>query len=305
MKIEKRIERLKNRTLKSFSPWLAYPHNVFHPIAVFTNFRTFAVIFREFFLIQFLEKFGILKIPVVHVDHPLDEKIPFIPQKIGVYLDFINLWVRPLEMMSERLGFVRSGKECKRWMRMFRGLYNFSAQIYHFRLTTTNRPDYEEMREFRQIHAIDPHYLCVPSLHISTLALAYGFYRRVFVEEHFTEDEISRWQPELYEGAVEIAETVLYVKQHSVNCVPAALYLVAANFADYFSADDARKFLDDMFKNPDGFSAETAEEVKNYMRDSFEGYLKKGAELPKERWYEPVREFLVEYEKGGKTEHIG
>jgi len=297
MKLEKRIERCKNRSIRSFNPWLAYVHHVFHPIAVFTNFRTFAVILKEFFFLQFFEKLHIIKIPVINVDHPLDEKIPFLPKKVGIYLDYINLWVRPLEMLAERLTFVQYGRACKRWMLLFRRLYKHAGEIYHFRLTTTNRPDYNEMREFRQIHAVDPHYLCVPSLHIATIALVFAFYRQIFKEEGFTQDEIERWQPEIYKGAIEIADAVLFVKQHSVNCIPAALYMVVSNYPEYFSEDDARKFLDDMFTNPNDFNDETkftlenAKEVKDFMKSRFEQYLVERKSC--ENWYEPVREFLI------------
>jgi hypothetical protein len=300
MKLEKRIEKCKGKALRDFNPLLAYFHHVFHPAAVFTNFKTFAIIIKEFFLLQFLEKFGIYKIPVVHVDHPLDKKVPFVPEKVTIYLDYINLWVRPLEMIAERLSFMQYGRACKKWMRMFRGLYLKAGEIYHFRLTTTDRPDYDEMREFRQIHALDPHFLCVPSLHIATVSLVYAFYRQLFIDEGFTQEEIDRWRPELYKGAIDIADSVLYVKQHSVNCIPAALYLVAVNYPEYFSEDDARKFLDDMFRNQKYFSEEDADEVRDFMKKTFEDYLEKGKKLPKESWSEPVKDFLSEYEKKQK-----
>lgn len=294
-KIERKIEKCKNKGLKDFNPWLAYVHHVFHPVAVFTNFRTFAVILRDFFFLQFFEKLHIFKIPVISVDHELDNKIPFIPKKVDIYLDFINLWVRPLEMLAERLCYWDYGKACKRWMRMFRNLYIQAGKIYYFRLTTTNRPDYNEMREFRQIHAVDPHYLCVPSLHIATISLVFGFYRKFFVENEFTQSEIAKWQTEIYNEAIQIADSVLYVKQHSVNCIPAALYMVVSNFEEYFSADDARKFLDDMFSNPQDFAEEDAKEVKDFMKNRFEKYLEEGKTC--ENWYEPVRNFLLSLEK--------
>ena len=301
MKLEKRIEKCSGKRLRDFNPLLAYVHHVFHPIAIFTNFRTFAVIIREFFLLQFLEKFRIIKIPVVNVEHELDKKVPFVPEKVSIYLDYINLWVRPLEMIAERLAFVNYGRACKKWMRMFRKLYLLAGEVYHFRLTTTNRPDYNEMREFRQIHALDPHFLCVPSLHIATVSLVYGFYRQLFIDENFTEEEIKRWQTELYQGAIDIADSVLYVKQHSVNCIPAALYLVAKNYPSFFSIDDARKFLDDMFRNQNFFAEEDADTVRNFMKQTFENYMNEGSKLPDENWSDPIKKILskIENEKGG------
>ena len=292
-KRQKRIARVQGRSLKSFHALMSYVWVLFHPLAVFTNFRCFAVIILEFFIVQFFEKFHILRIPVVHVDHPLDKKIPFKPEKVSIYFDFINQWVRPLNMLKQRLGWLRSGTLTRHWMQRFRKLYEYSAQIYHFRLSTTDRPTYKEMREFRQMHALDPHFLCVPSLHVATLALAYGYYRKLFREENFTEEEISRWQPEFYKAAIEITETVLYVKQHSVNCIGAALYVITANFSDIFNEADAHQFIDDLFKT-DELDRSVAKEVKDYIRIVYDKFVDEGKSAG--HWYEPVRNFLHEYE---------
>ena len=88
------------------------------------------------------------------------------------------------------------------------------------------------------------------------------------------------------------------MKQHSVNCIPAALYLVTANFGDLFSVDDARKFIDDMFKNPEGFSFEEAFQVKDHIRTSFEKYLSESKTA--KNWHEPIRNFLENYEKNAE-----
>lgn len=93
------------------------------------------------------------------------------------------------------------------------------------------------------------------------------------------------------------AETVLYVKQHSVNCIPAALYMVVKNFGGYFEIGDARKFIDDMFKNPEGFSSGGAEEVRAHIKNAFESYLEKSANLEDSEWFLPVRDFLENYGK--------
>jgi hypothetical protein len=283
-----------NKPLKSFNPLVAYAGVLFGPPSFITNFKCFATILKEFFFLQYFEKFHILHIPVVHVDHPLDKKIPFMPEKVKIYLDFINLWVRPLAMLVKKFGFWHASRLTKQWMLRFRKLYQCCGKIYHFRLTTTDRPKYKEMREFRQIHALDPHFLCVPSLHVATVFLAFGFYRHIFGTEDFTETEKALWSEELYKGALEITETVLYVKQHSVNCIPAALYLVTQNFPEWITLDDARKFISELFVKPEGFSEEEAFQVREHIRATFEQYLVDGQKAT--NWYEPIWEFLVNYE---------
>ncbi len=284
-----------NKTLKSFNPLVAYAGVLFGPPSFITNFKCFATIIKDFFILQYLEKFHIFHIPVISVDHPLDKKIPFLPEKIDIYLDFINLWVRPLAMLVKKFGFWHASELTKKWMLRFRKLYKDAAKIYKFRLSTTDRPKYKEMREFRQIHFIDPHFLCVPSLHVATVFLVHGFYRHIFEEEDFTQTEKSNWSKEIYSGAIEITETVLYVKQHSVNCIPAALYLVVKNFPEWTSIEDARKFIDELFLKPEGFSDEEAYQIREHIRLTFEQFLIEGKKSQK--WYEPIWNFLLDYEK--------
>ena len=284
-----------NKPLKSFNPLVAYAGVLFGPPSFITNFKCFATILKEFFFLQYFEKFHILHISVVHVDHPLDKKIPFTPEKVKIYLDFINLWVRPLAMLVKKFGFWHASRLTKQWMLRFRKLYQCCGKIYHFRLTTTDRPQYKEMREFRQIHALDPHFLCVPSLHVATVFLAFGFYRHIFGTEDFTETEKRLWGEELYKGALEITETVLYVKQHSVNCIPAALYLVTQNFPEWITLDDARTFISELFVKPEGFSEEEAYQVREHIRATFEQYLVESKTSA--NWYQPIWEFLLSYGK--------
>lgn len=56
------------------------------------------------FLLQFSVKLGFRKIPITHVDHHLDDSVPFDPTKVHVYLDFVNFWIRPMSFMLKRFG---------------------------------------------------------------------------------------------------------------------------------------------------------------------------------------------------------
>lgn len=283
----------ENKALKTFNPLLAYAGVLLEPPSIVSNFKCFATILKEFFFLQFFQKLHIFHIPVVHVDHPLDKNIPFTPEKVDIYLDFINHWVRPLSMLVKKFGIWHASFLEKEWMLRFRKLYQCCGKIYHFRLTTTDRPNYKEMRQFRQIHALDPHFLCVPSLHVATVLLAYGYYRHLFETENFSQLEKEQWGRELYDGAIEITETVLYVKQHSVNCIPAAIYLVVKNFEEWISVDDGRKFIKSLFLKPEGFSDSQATEIRNYILNSYEKYLIEGEKS--EHWYEPLWNFLLNY----------
>ena len=301
--LERRIKKIAGRPLRSFGTLPAYIVLLFFPFLGFTTVRTLCVIANEFFFLQFFEKFGILKIPVVHVDHPLDSRIPFTPGKVGVYLDFVKFWGRPLTMLLKRFGVIKASVLMKKWMLLFRKLYVCSGQVYRYKLSTTRRPMYKENRHFRMIHTFDPHYLCVPSLHIATVALTYGFYRKLFRDERFTEAEVAQWEKEIYEGAIAISETVLYIKQHSVNCIPAALYMVSENFGDYFSIEDAIAFVGDMFTSVEpeiAVAADDIEKIRNHIDFIYERFLLEGRACL--NWYEPVRRFLDTYGDGPEAQ---
>jgi hypothetical protein len=128
---------------------------------------------------------------------------------------------------------------------------------------------------------------------VATVLLAYGYYRHLFETENFSQLEKEQWGRELYDGAIEITETVLYVKQHSVNCIPAAIYLVVKNFEEWISVDDGRKFIKSLFLKPEGFSDSQATEIRNYILNSYEKYLIEGEKS--EHWYEPLWNFLLNY----------
>lgn len=289
----KRIAKVSGRPLKNFHVIKCYLNIPFRLTTIPVIYPFFLTVINDFFAIQFLEKIHILHIPIIHVDHPLDDKVPFEPKRVTVYLDFINFWIRPLEMMIDRFGAHKAMKFVREWIKLITLAYHEAGRMYKFRMSTTNRPDYKEMKEFRQIHRADPHFLCVPSLHISIVVLVYSFYRNLFKREHFTEQESTLWNKELYEGAVKIAETVLYVKQHSVNCIPAALYMMTKLVPDLFTPDDAVGFINDLFKNETDVSAEDRRAIVNHISFMYERLLLEGCH--DDDWRAPVQRWIVQY----------
>ncbi len=287
---EKRIANVSGKPLSSFSVLLAYAVIPFR--AFKTTMRLFRSIIAVFFVLQFGKKWGFLKIPVVHVDHPLDKKIPFLPQKVDIYLSFINLWICPMSMLIRRYGAKNAMPLITEWLNLLKKTYDEAGRLYRFRLTTMERPSYHK-GHFFTIHFFDPHLLCVPSLHIAIIVLCFSFYRMLFERENFTAAEKEQWNRELYEQSVAIAESVLYVKQHSVNCVPAALYMISKVFPDLFKATDAVQFIGEMFTNPQGMSGESAAEVREHLLFVYERFLLEGAH--EDDWRSPVQRWLLEY----------
>ena len=184
----------------------------------------------KFFWLQFSVKLGFRKIPVLSVDNALDRKVPFNPFKVPIYLDFIHFWVRPMVFIINKFGAKKAVPYCAKFFSVIDQSYYQASRVYSFRMSTTDRPmckvDKSVQKYFNTIRTVDPHYLCVPSLHIAIVVLAYTFFRKTFEELGMDKEEMDFYNAELYRGALDIAETVLYVKQHSVNCIAAALFML-------------------------------------------------------------------------------
>ncbi len=290
----KRIEKVRRRSLKSFKVGLVYIVMMFHPKAVKTIYPLLFTIIKDFFLLQFFEKWHIYHIPIVHVDHPLDKKVPFTPERVHIYLDFINFWIRPLEMLLHRFGINQGIEYCNEWLKRLHQTYKEAARLYKFRLSTTERPNYTKTLAFKQIHALDPHYCCVPSLHIAIVSLCYAFYKELFERLDFTQEEKENWNKELYEEAVAIAETVLYIKQHSVNCIPAALYMITKLDGDIFTSDEAIRFINDLFRKQTDVTEDDKKAINEHINYMYERLLLEG--LLFEDWREPVQRWIINYE---------
>lgn len=250
----------------------------------------------KFFWLQFSVKLGLRKIPVLPVDNALDKKVPFNPLKVPIYLDFIHFWVRPMVFIINKYGTKKAVPYCANFFAIIDKSYQEAARIYSFRMSTTDRPmckvDKSVQRHFNTIRTVDPHYLCVPSLHIAIVVLAYTFFRQTFKELEMDNKEQDFYNAELYRGALDIAETVLYVKQHSVNCIPAALFMMTNLIPEYFKAEDARIFINDLFKDCTDIQPEDKINIHNHIKNMYENLLQEKGDKD---WTEPVKNWIVNY----------
>lgn len=283
---EKRIAKVSSRSLFSFNVGLCYATIPFRIRNIPVLIKFFGTVINEFFVIQFLQKMHIIHLPITYVDHPLDKKVPFEPERVDTYMDFINMWIRPLAMLIRRFGPFNAMPLCMEFIRYITQAYHQAARMYRCNLTTTHRPDYRKTKQFKMIHRADPHYLCVPSLHIAIVCLCFSFYRMLFEREHFTEQEKTKWNKELYQCAINIAETVLYIKQHSVNCIAAALYMTTKISPELFTTTDAFDFINNLFLDAPTIKPEDRKKIIEYIQFTYERFLLEGA--AEDDWFNPV-----------------
>ncbi len=220
----------------------------------------------KFFIPQYLEKLHLIHVPIKHVDHELDDRIPFKPEYLPVYMRFINFWLQTLAMLEVKFGIIYGGFFCGRYLTFLRDAYSSAYDIYSYCMSTTKRPSSDD-RGIRALRLADPHYFCVPSLHIAIVAGTYAFYKKLFAEEDFTEGERSVWLSELKEEGLAIGRSVLYLKQHSVNCIPAALYMLCRIVPDFFTEAEARTFIESFLEPVDDILPEDKLAITGHIEE--------------------------------------
>jgi hypothetical protein len=236
-------------------------------------------IFYNFFFRQYKAKL-LRNVPVVNVDHILDEKIPFLPQKVNIYLDFIAFWVRTAGFLLK----IGIKKEAADFVRSIGELYALAAEVYMKHMSTTRRPRYLGTFRFILIHALDPHLMCIPSLHVMVVMFVY---KKFAVSTSAFENQKS----ELKEGALAITESVLYVKQHSVNCIAAAFYALSRFDEALFPPREVEALTARLFT--DGTIAESdAALIREHILALYRKFLSEGQNQP---WEKPLLDFLAAF----------
>ncbi|MCL1815819.1 MAG: hypothetical protein FWG27_08395 [Treponema sp.] len=234
-----------------------------HPLLLKRGLRCISTVLRKFFFFQYRSAL-FPHLPVSRVEHTLDDKIPFNPLFIRIYLDFSAFWIRILGFLC------RHGKQGRvlaaDFITSITDLYSFAFLVYSKNLSTTDRPRYKKGMRFRLVHLLDPHLMCVPSLHVMLVIHGYTVLRR-FLYCLGKESELNGLAEKTFKGAQAIAEAILYVKQHSINCIAASLYAMRHFDSSLFSAADAEVFVQGLF------STEEAEDIPGEYAPYYKGPL--------------------------------
>jgi len=267
-------------------------------------------IFFNFFLRQYHAAFLKGRIPVSQVDHELDKKIPFVPSWVTIYIDFVHFWIRMLTFFLRR--FRRKAyKPIRDFIYSMGDLYAYAAQVYKRNMSTTKRPFYIARPRFFVIHLLDPHLMCIPSLHV--MVVIHTYLQFIEISKKLGKADVFKEQiEEMKHGALAISQAILFVKQHSVNCLPAALYGMTCFSPGVFPPEEAEKFTALLFSAPPDkstqlpgcrvhpaasprtiISSEDQKEIKSHILTLYYRFLEEGKTA--KNWYDPILKFLKEY----------
>ena len=227
--------------------------------AVFRLLWTVAI---EFFGLQFQTRLRLSVRPVVKVDHDLDVTIPFLPEYIDTYLSFTSLWIKSLYFIYREFG-QQTLSDVAAFIDGITQLNIEAGRIYRIRQSTSHRPKYLKSRRFKLIHAVDPHLHCIPSLHVLTVLYNYVEISRLLNKHSDSIEDFRKEIEYLYSRALTITESVLFVKQHTVNCIPASLFVIT-QIVPIFAFEDSQDFVRDLFRQTD-FDFEAQIKIKTYM----------------------------------------
>jgi len=277
-----------------------------------TALRCVFSIFYNFFFRQYRAAWLPGRVPVSSVDHPLDLKIPFVPAWVTIYLDFVTYWVRMLSFLLRAYGR-RAFDAVRDFLASMGKLYAFAAEAYQKNFSTTDRPFYIARPRFFLIHLVDPHLMCIPSLHV--MVVTYTYTRFAAILRSLNEaDNCAAQIAEMKQGALAITQAILFVKQHSVNCVAAAMYAMTCFDGKLFPPEEAEAFTNLLFGDPPPtpavpenrplknyqlrpcaaprtkLPAADAAEIKAHIITLYRRFLAEGKTV--RNWVEPLMRFL-------------
>ena len=300
-KDEKRLKKYAFRPMKKFSSVTPYLYLSWLPGSARYVWAFVGTILRDFFILQQLQKFHITKRPVINVETEIDNAIPFTPSYVKVYLTFVSYFIKPLDMLTKRFGYRKAAPYICLFLKYLKNIYKNAASIYRYSMSTTTRPLYLKTHAFRTIHFFDPHLLCVPSIHVAIAAGVYAWFKQFYELGIVSKEEADFRLKEIKAQGIAIVESVLFVKQHSVNCIPTALYMLTSTMnKSFFPPEDAVEFMENLFLTTPEITPEIHEKLADYFAYMYDRTLLEG--VFSKDWQSSIKHWIYEYaEKTGQT----
>lgn len=258
------------------------------------GFWLIRTILYGFFFLQFQTLWKWKKRRIVSVDHPLDETIPFQPGDVKQYMSFIPLWLKSLAFFRKSFG-AAVNPDVEEYLHDLGKFYEKAGKVYERCQSTTRRPGVRIHPTFLKIHILDPHLHCVPSLHVAVVCFNAERLRRL-VEAHASD-------PQLYAEEISYADrqvgavidSILTVKQHSINCIAAGLYFLNALYPG-FSRDACETVVDNLLSTVSELPSR--EEIRTYVHRLLHWFFDHHDRTENADPVEIILQFLEEYSSG-------
>ncbi len=251
--------------------------NVFYAAFIFlskketrkTGFKFLGTLLTKFFLPQYQSRIRIRKRKIVNVDHELDKLIPFSLEYLRTYMSFSQLWIKSIFFLYREFGN-RALPLIEQYIKNIDQLYKNGFEVSDRCQSTTTRPGSGRHIKLKLLHWADPHLHCVPSLHV--MVVCFNHLRISSLIEELAggtagyEEELEY----LENQAVQITNSILYMKQHSINCIPAGLFALSAECTE-FTNEYALKLIDKLNQLNIG-TIDRFEEISLYITDLYKDF---------------------------------
>lgn len=234
--------------------------------------RLLKIIWKDFFSPQFLSRFRLRKRKIVSVDHPLDNKIPFSPSHVKDYMYFTHLWVKSLVFLY--LEFSAAAiSDIASFLNDLSSLYINAFQVHNVYQSTTKRPRFSGGPYFYLIRLADPHLHCLPSLHVMITGFTFFRITDILKKLAKSSNEYEQEKVYLFSMTIKIIDSILFIKQHSVNCIPSGFLLLHSTIND-FPEDLSRQIINNLLQTSE-IPVETGELVRSYMNRLYNSFSEK------------------------------
>ncbi len=273
--------------------------NVFHAALIFlskketrkTGFKFLGTLLTKFFLPQYQSLIRVRKRKIVNVDHELDKLIPFSLEYLRTYMSFSHLWIKSIFFLYREFGN-RALPLIEDYLKNITQLYKNGFDISDRCQSTTTRPGSGRHIKLKLLHWADPHLHCVPSLHVMVVCFNHlrisSIIRELSGEATGYEIELEY----LRNQAVQITNSILYIKQHSINCIPAGLFALSEECQEFTDAY-AYNLVKELMKINQGSIARFSE-ISEYIANLYKDFQ----ELSKSSTNREILiNFLLKYEE--------
>ena len=176
-------------------------------------------------------------------------------------------------------------------------LYRRGFEVYDSCQSTTTRPKSGMNIPLKILHIADPHLHCVPSLHVMIVCFNHLKIGTLIKELTGKTVDFQIELDYLRNQAILITNSVLFMKQHSVNCIPAGLFALSSECSE-FTDDYAQNIIEEI-KKMNANSINRIEEISNYIWDLYKNFRKLSISNSSK---EILIDFLYRYEIGSVSE---
>lgn len=255
------------------------------------SLKFFGTLATKFFIPQHQRRLRVKKRQIVNVDHELDKLIPFSANYLKIYMSFSPLWIKSIYFIYREFGN-KSLPLIAEYINSIARLYQNGFDVSNNCQSTTTRPYSGRNIQLKLIHWADPHLHCVPSLHVMIVCFNHLRIGSIIKELTDGTKEYEKELDYLGEQAILITNSILYMKQHSINCIPAGLFALSAECPE-FTDKYAKNLITGLSKINNG-SIERFDEITFYISGlyaDFQELSKSGSNK------EILINFLLKYEE--------